>query len=340
MAVLGALNLDPRVLAERNAERQGHGADEVVGVQESLAGPSGDEETPKQHEPAVHPAEQEHLVAPNARHKVRQLSVVVRLRNDAVDLGDEDVRHHRREGDENVPDLDRHGEHSHDRRTREGSEQHIRDALVDELAQLVDEDPRRERRDGTEERRIEPPEAEAHPEPEVGEPHVERQQDNRDGELCETDANGAEALAEQDEGDPGSRERREHLPGLLVPELLVGDDVRIEDGGEERQGNVARHDGHELSGKSHLVGREAPREKGTDVYGEHETQRQHDGADHRVQHQVHTVQDTYVPLVAPRPFLGVETDVRLRETEREESEREDERVRGLIDAVVRLPHKG
>ena len=88
-----------------------------------------------------------------------------------------------------------------------------------------------------------------------------------------------------------------------------------------------------------MVGREAPREKGTDVYGEHETQRQHDGADHRVQHQVHTVQDTDALLGAPRPFQGVETDVRFRETEREKCEREDERVRGLVHTVVRLPHE-
>lgn len=193
MAVLGALDLDARVLAERDAERQRHGADEVVGVQEALAGPSGDEEAPQQHEPAVHPAEQEHLVAPDARHKARQLSVVVRLRNDAVDLGDEDVRHHRREGDEDVPDLDRHGEHRHDRRACEGSEHHVRHALVDEVADLVHEDPRRERRDGAEERRIEPPEAEAHAEPAVGEPHVERQQDHRDEELRQAHADRPQA---------------------------------------------------------------------------------------------------------------------------------------------------
>lgn len=324
MAVLGALDLDARVLAERDAERQRHGADEVVGVQEALAGPSGDEEAPQQHEPAVHPAEQEHLVAPDARHEPGELSVVVRLRDDAVDLGDEDVRHHRREGDEDVPDLDRHGEHRDDRRAREGSEHHVRHALVDELADLVHEDPGRERRDGPEERRIEPSEAEAHAEPAAGEPHVERQQDHRDGKLSQTHADRAQAEVEQDEGDTRGRQRREHLPRLLVPELLVGDDVRVEDGGEQRQGDVARHDGHELPSEPHLPGGEAPGEEGADVRGESEPQPQRHGADHDVEHEVHAVQGADILLRAPRLLLGVEANVRLREPEREECEREHE----------------
>lgn len=119
----------------------------------------------------------------------------------------------------------------------------------------------------------------------------------------------------------------------------MGDDVRVEDGGEERQGDVARHDGHELTGEPHLPGGETPGEEGVDVGGEREPQGEHRRADQRIERQVHPVEGADVLLCARDPFLRVEADVRLREAEREEREREDERVRGLVDAVVRLPHE-
>lgn len=119
----------------------------------------------------------------------------------------------------------------------------------------------------------------------------------------------------------------------------MGDDVRVEDGGEERQGDVARHDGHELTGEPHLPGGETPGEEGVDVRCEREAQPQRHGADHDVEHEVHAIKGADVLLCARDPFLRVEADVRLREAEREEREREDERVRRLVHAVIRLPHE-
>lgn len=77
MLVLRPLDLYAGVLAERHHDGERHREHEPVGVGEALAGPPGDEEAPQQGEPAVDPAEEDHLVAADAGHEARELGVVV-----------------------------------------------------------------------------------------------------------------------------------------------------------------------------------------------------------------------------------------------------------------------
>lgn len=261
MLVLRALDLNPRVLAQRNPQRQRHRADEPVGVHEALARPLRNKKAAKEHKPAVHPAEEEHLVAAHARHETGELGVVVARGHNAVDLGHEDVRHHRGEGDEDATHLNRYREHRDSDGARERTKDHVRHALVDQLANLVTENPRTEGSNGTEERPVEPGDIEPHAELEDREPRVEREQRERHEQLRRRHTHGTHAKIEQDKSHARRGQRREHLPRLLELELLMGEDVRVEDRGEERRRHIHSHDGHELAGETHLIRSEASREE-------------------------------------------------------------------------------
>ena len=339
MSVLGHLNLDAGVLTKRNAQGQNHRANQVIRVHESLARPLGDEELPKQHEAAVDPAEKEHLVTAHAGHKARQLAVIVRGGHDFVDLGYEDVRRDRGQRDEDVPNLDGNGKDRYGNGARQGAEQDVRHALVDEVADLVDENPRGESGDGTKQGAIKAPEVEAHPKLQDREARVEQEQRRVDGKLRKRDAHGAHAKVQENESDNGGRERGEHLPCLLKREMLVCQDIGVEDRREQRAGNGEGHDGHELAREPNLIGRETTREKALDVAGEEQAQRKSDRAHADVQHKVHAVEAPDILLGAVRPLQRVETDVSPGEAERQQREREHERVRRLENAVVGLPHE-
>lgn len=255
--VLGALDLDAGVLHEGDEQRRRHSEDEPVGVPEPGARPRRDEETSDDGEAAEHPHVEDRLVAADLRHEAGEHRVVVRLGDDAVDLGDEHVGHRRGQRVEDRTDLDCHGKHRHDGRAGERAEQDVGDVLVDELADLVQEDPRAEGGDRLEQRRVEAPDVEAHAQASDAEGGVEGEQNEVHRELRRRNANDAHPREEQRVRKEGRGERGGELAGLLEAEPLVGHDVRVEHGVEQRRGDAAGQDRNDRLRRDYLLRREA-----------------------------------------------------------------------------------
>lgn len=124
----------------------------------------------------------------------------------------------------------------------------------------------------------------------VSETSIKQEKDNSDGKLSSCNAHGTHASTEKQKRYARSCQSGEHLPGLLILELLMRDDIGIEDGGEQRTRHIDGHNRHELPGKSYLSGSETSRKERFHVCGEKQPQRKRDSANGKVQHEVHSIE--------------------------------------------------
>ena len=120
----------------------------------------------------------------------------------------------------------------------------------------------------------------------------------------------------------------------------MSEDVGVEHGAEKRHGDVRGHEGHCRASDVDLLRSEATGEDRARIRREEEPRDKGDDTDDGVERQIDTIETANIAIIPMGPFLSVEPDVRLGEAEGEQRQREDERVTGLVHAVIRLPHEG
>lgn len=213
-----------------------------------------DEIPSKYNKSAEQVPEQHHLVPPHTRHKPREHIVVIRLGNDAINHGDEHVRHSGAHGEEDIPDLQCDSEHRHRGRTGHSAQQEVRHVVVHQVEDLVEEDPEAEHRDSLEHRPFQALESETHAKRARGIPDVHQQQHAGDGQLRAGDTDRAHAQPEQKHRQEWLSDGSKQLSGLLEHELLMRHDIRVERRGQQLNGDVDGHDAHKLAGQHQFVG--------------------------------------------------------------------------------------
>lgn len=339
VAVLRTLDLDAGVLGEGNHDGQHHDQAQPVRVRVRLAGPQPHEEPSEHDEPAEQVPEDDHLIASHARHQPGQDRVVIRFGDDAVDLRGEHVRHGRRHGEEDVPDLHRDGEHRDRRRAGHRAQQEVGHVVVDQIEDLVQEDPEAEHRDRSEQRPFQATEREPHTQPTRGERDVPRQQDGRDRQLGARHAHRSHAEPQKQDGEERLRQRGEQLPGLLEHEPLVRHDVRVERSGQHRHRDVHAHDHQQHAGQTDLTLGQAAGEQRMHVQDHHAATDQAQRRDREIHEQEHAVQTPHTRTVvrtAGGTLAHIKTHITPIEARRQERQREHHAVGHLEHAVIAL----
>lgn len=131
--------------------------------------------------------------------------------DDAVDHGHEHVGHGGAHGEEDVPDLHGDGEHRHSRGTGHRAQQEVGHVVVDQIEDLVQENPETEDGDCFEYRPLQPREREPHAEFADRVDDVHQQQDRGDGQLRDSNADSTHAKKQQRDGNDGNHERGDQL---------------------------------------------------------------------------------------------------------------------------------
>lgn len=337
MTVFRALNFNASVLGERNHNRQRHDQYKPVGIGVSVPRPDMDEIPSKYNKSAKQVPKQHHLVSPHTRHKPCEHIVVIRLGNDAINHGNEHVRHGGAHGEEDIPDLQRDGEHRHRGRAGHGAQQEVRHVVVHQVEDLVEEDPEAEHRDGLEHRPFQALEGETHAKRARGIPDVHQQQHAGDEHLRAGDADRAHAEPEQEHGQERLRDGCEQLPGLLEHELLVRHDVGIERRGQQLDRDIDGHDAHKLTCQHKLAGSQTARKEASHINSQRRTANQAQQRHYSVDKQEHAIETADAQLVALRFLSHVEAHVRPVETGAQQRKSEHHGVGHLKHTIVRLP---
>lgn len=186
--VLGALYFDAGVLCQGNHDGQDHNDGEPVGVPVFGAGPDLDEVLTDSDEPPIQEPKQDHLVAADSCHQFGEDTVIIMLGDDTVDHGHEHVGHGGTHGEEDVPDLHGDSEHRHSRGTGHSAQQEIGHVVVDQVENLIQENPEAEYRDCFEHRPLQPGKRESHPQLADCVNDIHQQQDCGDGQLRDGNA--------------------------------------------------------------------------------------------------------------------------------------------------------
>lgn len=118
------------------------------------------------------------------------------------------------------------------------------------------------------------------------------------------------------------------------------DNVGIENRGHERRRYVEGHDCHDNSGKVNLLGGKGAGEELSAQARQHKSDCNSGYTYNGVKHEIHAIERTYPFLVILHFALSIETHVCRGEAEREDLQREDELVRGLIDTILPFSNEG